>query len=91
MKNEEDFRKLFDLMTNVFEISKDKSGLLLEHSLLYPELNIEKNNLGKIIREIEKEWKIHFKKEEVTLWSIRNIATIYTLLKRTEKYENKEK
>lgn len=91
MKNEKDFRKLFDLMTNIFEISKDKSGLLLEHSLLYPELNIEKNNLGKIIREIEKEWKIHFKKEEVTLWSIRNIATIYTLLKRTEKYENKEK
>ena len=40
---------------------------------------------------IEKEWKISLKKEEINLLSIRDITTIYDLLKRTEINEDFKK
>lgn len=88
---EKDFKKLITIMQNVLEIPMRKSQLIFECSILHPELNIDKKNFGKLIKEIEREWKIHFRKEEVNLLSIRDITTIYSLLKRTEKYESNQK
>ena len=75
----------------VFKIPVEKRKLLFERSILHPEFNIDRENFGKLMMAIEKEWKISLKKEEINLLSIRDITTIYDLLKRTEINEDFKK
>lgn len=79
------------IMQEVLKIPVEKRKLLFERSILHPEFNIDRENFGKLMMAIEKEWKISLKKEEINLLSIRDITTIYDLLKRTEINEDFKK
>ena len=89
--DESDFKQLKMIMQEVLKIPVEKRKLLFERSILHPEFNIDRENFGKLMMAIEKEWKISLKKEEINLLSIRDITTIYDLLKRTEINEDFKK
>lgn len=89
--DESDFKQLKMIMQEVLKIPVEKRKLLFERSILHPEFNIDRENFGKLMMAIEKEWKISLKKEEINLLSIRDITTTYDLLKRTEINEDFKK
>lgn len=91
LRSIDDFEKLGCIMQSVLEIPKEKRTLLFECSVLNPKLNIDKNNLGKLVKEIEREWNIKFRKDKINLFSIIDIVAIYRLIKRSVCDENNKK
>lgn len=80
--NERLFKKLIEIVQYYLKIPDNKKHFIFKYSLLNSYFNIDKNNYGKLVRGMEKEWGINFKKGSVTLFSVESVEALYKLLKK---------